>query len=120
VDNKTPCHVLDGAIFEYTYAELGTVVVEFYDGLVKFQWIAGALQGEAGEGFAYLAKQISASHYLANWHEPEARAFVTLFIDLQENRVHSSVLAAYTTEDEQVWLHEAVLKRQAGTWKGAL
>ena len=111
---ETHNHELDDAELEYTYAELGTVVVKFYDGLVKFKWKDGPLSGESGSDFPYRVKQLSTHQYLANWHEPAARGFVTLFIDLPERRVYSSVLASYGTKDEQVWLHEAKLKRCEG------
>ena len=111
---ETHNHELDGAEFEYTYAELGTVVVKFYDGLVKFEWIDGPLGGESGCDFPYRVKRLSTHQYLANWHEPAARGFVTLFIDLSKKRFYSSVLAAYGTEEEQVWLHEATLNRCEG------
>ncbi len=107
-------HELDGAELEYTYAELGTVIVNFYDGLVKFNWIDGPLAGESGSDFPYRLTRLSPDQYLANWHEPAARGFVTLFIDLPEKRVFSSVLANYGAEEEQVWLHEATLKRSHG------
>ena len=111
---ETENHELYGAEFEYAYAELGTVIVNFYDGLVKFNWIDGPLAGESGSDFPYRVKQLSDDQFLANWHEPKARGFVTLFIDLAERRVYSSVLASYATPEEQVWLHEATLKRSEG------
>ena len=111
---ETHNHELDGVELEYTYAELGTVVVRFYEGLVQFEWLDGPLSGESGSDFPYRVKQLSDHQFLANWHEPEARGFVTLFIDLAEGRVYSSVLASYDTSEEQVWLHEATLKRSEG------
>ena len=111
---KSQSGVLDGAILKYTYAELGTVIVEFYDGLTKFEWIEGPLCGQAAKDFPYLARKFMDQQYIANWHEPDAHAFVTLIIDLQNSRVYSSVLASYSTEDEEVWLHEAELHVSEG------
>jgi hypothetical protein len=114
MSSETHSHILDGTVFRYTYIELGTVVVEFYKGLVSFEWLDGALCGEVGEDFPYRAKQLNDHQFIANWHEPEARGFVTIFIDLSQRKVYSSVLASYATEDEQIWLHEARLHEFEG------
>ena len=94
----------------YTYKELGTVQVSFDRGCVSFKWIAGALKGEAGEGFQYRARKVGDDRFLVNWHEPHAHAFVTLYIDFGAGRVHSSVLAGYAGEDEQILFHSATIR----------
>ena len=103
--------ILDGTLLEYTYPELGTVIVEFYNGLMRFEWIAGPLKGEVGKDFVYRARELGESRYFVSWHEPEQRGFVTLFADLEKGSVCSSVLAGYATEDEQVLFHEATIQR---------
>ena len=59
-------------------------------------------------------ENVMADQFIANWHEPEAQAFVTLVIDLPNDKVYSSVLAAYGSAEEQVWLHEADLHETRG------
>ncbi len=98
---------LDGTVMVYTYPELGTVRVSFEGGKVSFEWLEGALKGEAGKHFAYRARKVGEQQLFVNWHEPEARGFVTLFIDFAAGHVHSSVLAAYATDDEQALFHSA-------------
>ena len=103
--------ILDGTLMVYTYPEMGTVRVSFDNGSVSFEWIAGPLKGEAGEDFAYRARKVGDDQFFANWHEPDAHGFVTLHIDFKAERVHSSVLAAYATDDEQVLFHSASIDR---------
>jgi hypothetical protein len=99
--------ILDGTLMVYTYPEMGTVSVSYRDGSVSFKWIDGPLTGEAGEDFAYRARRVGEDQFFVNWHEPEAHGFVTLYIDFQAGHVHSSVLAAYATNEEQVLFHRA-------------
>ena len=98
---------LDGKRLNYTYPEMGTVVVEMNAGKLGFEWIDGPLKGESAEGFDYLARQVGEGQFFVNWHEPETRGFVTLYLDLNQNFACSSVLAAYATDDEQVLFHSA-------------
>lgn len=91
----------------YTYPEMGTVHVSYRDGRISFEWIEGPLKGEAGEDFAYRAREVGADQFFVSWHEPETHGFVTLHIDFRAGRVHSSVLAGYATDEEQVLFHRA-------------
>ena len=110
MDEPLP-HSLDGTRMVYTYPEMGTVRVSFDGGRVSFDWTAGPLEGEAGEGFAYRARELGDDRFFVNWHEPEAHGFVTLYIDFEAGLVHSSVLAAYATDDEQALFHSASIDR---------
>lgn len=102
---------LDGTVLEYTYSEMGTVRVSFNNGKVAFDWVAGPLKGEAGKDFAYRARKVGNDQLFVNWHEPDARGFVTLYIDFEAGRICSSVLAAYASSDEQVLFHAATIDR---------
>ena len=69
----------------------------------------GPLTGETGEGFAYRARKVGDRQYFVNWHEPELPGFVTLYIDFDAGVVHSSVLAAYATDNEQIHFDTAAI-----------
>lgn len=99
--------ILDGTRMVYAYPEMGTVRVSYRDGSVSFEWIDGPLKGEAGEDFAYRARRVGKEQFFVSWHEPEAHGFVTLHIDFRAGHVHSSVLAGYATDGEQVLFHRA-------------
>jgi hypothetical protein len=103
--------LLDGTLMSYSYPEMGTVRVTYRNGRVSFEWIDGPLKGQAGEDFAYRARKVGDDQFFVNWHEPDAHGFVTLHIDFQRGAVHSSVLAAYATDDEQVLFHRASIHR---------
>ncbi len=95
-------HLLDGTTMQYTYNEMGTVRTRYGDGCIEFEWIAGPMQGQTGGGFAYRAREVGSNRFLVSWHEPELPGFVTLYIDFDAGEVHSSLIAAYGSEDEQI------------------
>ncbi len=105
---KIQSHILDGTEIEYTYPDEGAVVVTFYEGLVKFNWIAGPASGEKGGGHAYRARKISDDEYFVNWHELDTHDFVTLLINFKTKKVYGSALLA---KDESVIFDEAKIQR---------
>lgn len=104
-------HALDGTELEYTYTDGGSVVLNFYDGLIKYRWIAGPNEGTAGEGFQYSAKLIDDDRYMVVWRSAEARFFVTMVIDLERRALVTSALTGYGTEQEGVLFDEATIHR---------
>ena len=98
---------LDGKRLKYSYEEMGTVIAQLDGGKLGFEWIDGPLKGQSGQGFDYRARQLGEKQFFVNWHEPEARGFVTLYLDLKSGFACSSVLAGYATEDEQALFHSA-------------
>lgn len=98
---------LDGSSFTYTYPELGTVKIDFYDGLLKYEWIAGPHNGTKGDGSAYMAKKINENSYFINWLEKSNSSFVTLAIDIDLGIVHASALINPRTDGEMVLFHDA-------------
>ena len=107
--NEEVSHLLDGTSMQYTYREMGTVRTNYEDGRISFEWIDGPIKGETGEGFQYRVRQVGDGRYFVNWHEPDMPGFVTLYIDFEAGQVHSSVLGAYGSENEQIHFDTAVI-----------
>ncbi len=103
--------LLDGTELEYTYSDGGAVVLTFYDGLLKFLWIAGPFEGATGEDLAYNARAVADDIFLVNWHDLDGPSFVTLVINLQHNSLYSSALLEYQTDGELSLFDEATIER---------
>ncbi|MCA6075048.1 MoaF-related domain-containing protein [Fulvivirga sedimenti] len=101
---------LDGKTITYTYDDLGTVRVSFKDGLVSFEWIAGPFAGMGRTGIDYNAKLIVPGIWFINWYEKNDASFVTLLINLNDQKVHSSGLLNATKDDEAILFHEAKIE----------
>ena len=104
-------HVLDGSELEYTYTDGGSVILTFYDGLLKFRWIAGPNEGASGEGFEYNARMIGDDRYMVVWRMTEERNYLTMVIDLGQRTLFTSALLGYGTEQEGVLFDEATIHR---------
>ena len=104
-------HALDGTELEYTYTDGGSVVLNLYDGLIKYRWIAGPNEGMTGEGFPYSAKFIGDDRYMVVWRSAESRFFVTMIINLEQRTLFTSALSGYETEEEVVLFDEATIHR---------
>ena len=109
--NEAVSHLLDGVTMQYSYAEMGTVRTVYDNGFIGFEWLAGPLQGERGDGFAYRAREVGENRFFVSWHEPELHGFVTLYIDFEAGQVHSSLIAAYASDDEQIHFATASIER---------
>jgi len=103
--------LLDGTELEYTYSDGGAVVLTFYDGLLKFRWIAGPFEGVTGEDLAYNARAVADDIFLVNWHDLDGPSFVSLVINLQQNTLYSSALLGYQTDGELSLFDEATIER---------
>jgi hypothetical protein len=82
---------------EYTYPDLGTVVMSFYDGMLGYRWIAGPQAGVEIRDRIYQSRQIRDGLYLVSWHDPENHNFAALLFDLQEEREYAAVIGGYGT-----------------------
>ena len=100
--------ILDGKSITYQYEDLGTVKLNFELGLLSFEWIEGPYKGASGQDHNYVAKKVGSEIFL-NWFEEKDSSLITLLIDLEQSRVHSSGLISPKSEDEMVLFHEATI-----------
>ena len=96
---------------EYTYPELGTVVLRIGDGELGYAWTAGPSAGNQASNRAYLSRKIGDELYLVNWHDPENVDFVVLVIDFRESMVHGTALWAYQTDSPGTFFGKAAISR---------
>ena len=108
---ETGARLLDGTELEYTYTDGGSVILAFYDGMLKFRWIAGSNEGATGEGFEYNARVIGDDRYMVVWQMPEAHNYLTMVIDLDSRALFTSALMGYGTEQQGALFDQAVIHR---------
>ena len=112
MNTETP-GLLDGTVMQYTYTEMGTVRTSYDEGRVSFEWLSGPMEGNAGGGFFYRAREVGENRFFINWHEPELPGFATLYIDFEAGNVYSSLIAAYATDQEQIHFDAATIESVA-------
>jgi phenolic acid decarboxylase len=103
---------LDGSEFQYTYEDGSEVVLTFYDGLVKFEFLQGPLAGETDRDIPYRSRLIDDQVYFIDWHNEPVGSFVTLYIDVPRSRLFGSALIWYNS-DESIELFDAAVITRA-------
>ncbi len=104
-------NALSNIEIEYTYPELGTVVLRIGDGELGYAWTSGPSAGIEASNRAYQSRQIGDELYLLNWHDPENEDFVVLVIDLGAAMVHGTALWAYQTDSPGSLFGKAAISR---------
>ena len=105
-------NLLDGTSLTYIYHDLGTVKLDFADGLLTYEWLEGPFKGTIGKDHPYKAKKIAKKIYFVHWFESERSSLVSLVINFKEDSVDSSALLNPTTEEETVLFHHATIQKQ--------
>jgi len=103
-------HLLDGMSFEYFYQAGGGLKIAFAEGKLQYEWISGARKGNQAANIPYQSRKIGDEVYLVNWHQPDKPDFVSLVIDLKQNRLYSSAILRYGTGNEMIHFKEATIK----------
>ena len=87
------------------------VVLSFYDGLLKYRWVAGPFKGRTEIDLAYQSRELREGQYVVNWHDMQNSNFVTLVIDLSRNALQASAILDYGGENELLLFDTAVIER---------
>jgi hypothetical protein len=103
--------LLDGVELQYTYEDGGEVVLCFYNGRVRFEFLNGPMEGTKHDDLAYLSRELDERVYLVRWHNRDVGSYVTLYIDLPRRRVFGSALIWYASDDPIDLFDAAVISR---------
>ena len=100
--DEKPEHLLDGTTMEYYYQNGSGISIDFYDGKLRYEWIAGPPKGNMGKDIPYRSRKIGDEMYIVNFHEKHLPDFVTLIFNLKQNVMYSSVIERYGTDKEMI------------------
>ncbi len=103
--------LLDGVELQYMYEDGGEVVLAFYDGYVRFEFLNGPLAGTKHEDLAYLSRELDEQVYFVRWHNRDVGSYVTLYIDFPRSRVFGSALIWYSSDNPVDLFDAAVISR---------
>ncbi len=101
-EDEKPEHLLDGTSLKYFYQNGSGLRIDFYDGKVRYEWIAGPPKGNTGSDIPYRSRKIGDEIYIVNFHEKQKPDFVTLIFNLNQNVMYSSAILRYGTEKEMI------------------
>ncbi len=93
-------HLLDGSSIEYQYQNGWAIHMELYNGLLKYEWIAGPMKGNSNKDLPYRSRKIGSKQYMINWYEQSKPDFVTLVFNFDTNVIYSSGLIMIGTDKQ--------------------
>ncbi len=108
--NKQPRHLLDGSSANYYYQTGRAIHIEFYDGKLKYNWIAGPSEGNGSEDIPYQSRKIGDGVYVVNWVEDAHPDFITIIFNFKTNVMYSSGILRFATADQMVVFDGGILE----------
>ncbi len=94
--------LLDGTKVTYYYQNGWGAHVEFYDGMLKYEWVAGPHKGNSNKDLKYRSRKIDDSIYVINWLEDSHPDFMTLIFNFSNNVMYSSGILRFATDKQSI------------------
>ena len=95
-------HLLDGTSMNYFYQNGGGIHLELYDGMLKYEWIAGPRTGHKNQDLKYNSRKVGDKSYLVSWLEASHPDYTTLLFNFNNNVMFSSGIFRFGTKDQFV------------------
>ncbi len=102
-------HGLANTKIEYTYTSGDRVILAIGLTTLDFEWFGGHLDGTRIGGLDYICKETRQGQFLVKWHNLNANSFVTLLIDIKENKIYGSAIVEYLSDDPFEIFDEATI-----------
>ena len=84
--------------------------IEFYDGKIQFEWIAGPAKGNKGKDIPYMSRKIGDELYIVNFHQKQKHNFVTLVFNFKQNVMWTSNIQRYGTDKEKIGFDGGIIE----------
>ena len=93
-------HLLDETSFNYYYTNGGGIHIQFYEGMLEYEWIAGPRKGNKNKDLAYSSRKIGDKMYLVSWLEEAHPDYTTLIFNFNNNVMYSSGIYRFGTKNQ--------------------
>jgi hypothetical protein len=90
---------LENKTIEYTYTTGDKVILAIGIETLSFEWRGGQLDGTRIGDLLYTCKGTRDGQFLLKWHNLNAKSYVTLLIDIKENKVYGSAIMYYQSDE---------------------
>lgn len=99
-EGKQHEHLIDGTSMDYFYQNGGGIHIEFYDGMLKYEWIVGPRKGHGNQDLKYNSRKIGDRMYLVSWLEASHPDYTTLIFNFNNNVMYSSGIFRFGTKEQ--------------------
>ena len=94
--------ILDGTTVTYIYQNGMGAHIEFYDGMLKYEWVSGPRKGKGNKDLKYRSRKIAENVYVINWLEESHPDFMTLIFNFENNVMYSSGILRFGKDQQKV------------------
>ena len=102
--------LLDGTKVTFYYQNGWGAHVEFYDGMLKYEWVAGPAKGRGNQDLPYRSRKIDDETYIVNWLEESNPDFVTLIFNFTNNVMYSSALLRFASDKQTISFNGGIIQ----------
>ncbi len=103
--------LLDGTKVTYYYQNGWGAHVEFKDGKLKYEWIAGPRNGHGNKDLAYRSRKIGERMYVISWLEESHPDYMTLIFNFKNNVMYSSGILRFATKDQTIAFDGGIIQK---------
>jgi hypothetical protein len=89
------------------YANGNEVIYNFQDGKLEYRFVAGGMKGAFNKDLDFVSKRIDDDIYLVSWHDTRNAFYMTLVLDLKNNKEYFTSIIGYANETPQTNFLEA-------------
>ena len=83
------------------YANGNEIIYNFRDGKLEYRFIAGRMKGAFNRNLDFVSQRIDGDIYLVSWHDTNNAFYMTLVLDLKNNKEYFTSIIGYANEDPQ-------------------
>ncbi len=84
--------------------------MEFYDGKLKYEWIAGPRKGNGNKDLTYQPRKIGHKMYLVSWLEEAHPDFVALIFNFDSSVMFSSGILRFGSKNQFTVFDGGIIK----------
>ena len=89
------------------YANGNEIIYNFRDGKLEYRFVAGRMKGAFNKDLDFVSKRIDGEIFLVSWHDTKNAFYMTLVLDLKNNKEYFTSIVGYANEAPQTNFLEA-------------
>ncbi len=93
------------------YENGNVIVYTFRDGKLGYEFTAGPIKGAFNSNLEFESRRIADDIYLVSWHDTNNAFYMTLVLDLKNNKEHFTSIIGYANDAPRTEFLEAEIIR---------
>jgi len=81
------------------YADGREIISTYKDRQLEYRIVSGRMKGAFARGLDFVSRKIEDQIYLVSWHDQNNAFYISLIIDLKNNREYHTSIMGYSNEN---------------------